>query len=146
MQGGHQFMLKFSFEFIVRVDHYTTFLDLHLHRGWKNANEDAYLGPLGLPLEVSKVSHVLIADMILFWQHKWFFSSEDLFTSWHCAHRIGIPWDCSFVFQCAIGRTVSLSILMASVMCVYNLVCKLRGRCYWAYWWQVPFVFTLVNL
>ena len=33
MQGGRPFMLKFSSEFTVNMDHWATFMDSHLHRG-----------------------------------------------------------------------------------------------------------------
>jgi hypothetical protein len=35
MQGGRWFLLKFSSELGVNMDHWATFLDLHLHHGWK---------------------------------------------------------------------------------------------------------------
>jgi hypothetical protein len=52
MQGGRQFLLKFSSEFIVNRDHWATFPDVHLHRGWKSADANADPWPPGLPLEV----------------------------------------------------------------------------------------------
>ena len=57
MQGGRQFLLKFSSEFSVNRDHWATFLDLHLQREWKSGDAYADLGPLDLPLAV--ICHTL---------------------------------------------------------------------------------------
>ena len=46
-----QFLLNSSSWFAVKRDHWATFLDLHLHCGWKSADADADPRPLGLPLQ-----------------------------------------------------------------------------------------------
>ena len=47
--GGRQFLLKFLSGITINRDHWATFLDLHLHHGWKSADADTDPGPLGLP-------------------------------------------------------------------------------------------------
>jgi hypothetical protein len=50
MHGGRQFLDLLSFKFTVNVDHWATFLDVHLPRGWISAYAYADPRPLGLPL------------------------------------------------------------------------------------------------